>query len=493
MFKFILHISFLFALFTTPVLVHCQQLTKEELTKQKQQLQKEIEELTNSLKKVQNNKRDVLKTVAIVNRKIEAREKLVNNINKEMKSLDDDIYLKQVEIYRMKKELDTLKAKYAKSVVYAYKNRSNYQYINFLFSAKSFNDAMKRVSYLKSYRKLREEEAQRIYKTQMDLQRNVEQLNVSRQDKKTALASQNEQLQVLEEDRKEKDAAVNQLRGQEKEINQQIAKREKQRREINNAINAVIKRELAEAKKKEEERLAKLKAAEEARKKQLEAEAAAAKLAAAKAKAEAEAKVKADAADKAAAEAKAKKAEEDAKKAEQKSTDFNTTATTATPGKLTVMPNGKTRDYSVFEGTPEGLKQSLDFESNRGRLPWPVNTGIVCGRFGVEQVNKNYKIERDGIFICLPVGTPVKSVADGEVSSVQSLGGEYNYVMVRHGRYITVYNRLGEVNVSKGQKINAGTLIGKAAIGDEGEGEFEFRVMNGSSKFVNPETWLKSR
>lgn len=58
---------------------------------------------------------------------------------------------------------------------------------------------------------------------------------------------------------------------------------------------------------------------------------------------------------------------------------------------------------------------------------------------------------------------------------------------------ILPFNRLGEVNVTKGQKINAGTLIGKAAIGDEGEGEFEFRVMNGSSKFVNPEIWLKPR
>jgi murein DD-endopeptidase MepM/ murein hydrolase activator NlpD len=71
--------------------------------------------------------------------------------------------------------------------------------------------------------------------------------------------------------------------------------------------------------------------------------------------------------------------------------------------------------------------------------------------------------------------------------------GEYKYVMVRHGRYITIYNRLGESNVTVGQKVNAGTQVGKAAVGDNGEGEFEFRVMNGSKKFVNPEGWLKGR
>ena len=480
----------LFIAFIIPALIYCQPPSREELTKQKQQIQREIDELNKSLNKVQTDKGNVLRKMNIVNSKIEKRESLINNINKEMKRIDEDMYLKQVEIYRLKKELDTLKRKYAQSIVYAYKNRSNYQYLNFLFSANSFNDALKRVGYLKGYRQLREMEALTINKTQNDLQTNIQQLNTNKEDKKGALVSQNEQLQVLELDKKEKDEVVKQLRGQEKEINAQISKREKQRREINVAINAAIKREAAEAERKERERLAKIKAAEEAKRKQLEAEAAAAKLAAARAKAEAEAKNKADAAEKAAADAKAKKAEDEAKKAEQKSTTYNTE--TANTGKIITMPNGKTRDYSVFEGTAEGLKLSIDFESNKGKLPWPVNTGTVCGRFGRENISKTMVVERDGIFICLPVGTAVKSVADGEVSLIQNLD-EYKFVMVRHGRYITVYNRLSEVNVVKGQKINAGTLIGKAAVGDAGEGEFEFRVMNGSSKFVNPEFWLKAR
>lgn len=479
----------LLLVFILPTLVYCQPPSREELTKQKQQIQKEIDELNKSLNKVQTDKGNVLRKMSIVNDKIEKRESLINNINKEMKRIDEDMYLKQIEIYRLKKELDTLKKKYAKSIVYAYKNRSNYQYLNFLFSANSFNDALKRVGYLKGYRNQREMEASIITKTQADLQTNIQQLNTNKEDKKGALVSQNEQLQVLELDKKEKDEVVEQLRGQEKEINAQITKREKQRREINNAINAAIKREAAEAERKERERLAKIKAAEEAKRKQLEAEAAAAKLAAAKAKAEAEAKTKADAAIKAAAEAKAKKAEEDAKKAEQKSVTYNNE--TANTGKIITMPNGKTRDYSVFEGTAEGLKLSIDFESNRGRLPWPVNTGTVCGRFGRENISKTMVVERDGIFICLPVGTAVKAVADGEVTLIQNLD-EYKFVMVRHGRYYTIYNKLAEVNVVKGQKINAGTLIGKASVGDAGEGEFEFRVMNGG-KTVNPESWLKPR
>ena len=489
--KIISNIILAFVALAFPAFAHCQppNTSREELTRQKQQLIKEIADLNANLNVIQGKTKTQLRQWEIIRRKVEKLESLVNNINKEMKQLDEDMYLKQVEIYRLKKELDTLKQRYAKSVFYAYKNRSNYQYLNFLFSAKSFNDALKRVSYLKGYRKLREVEAATIAKTQNDLQQNIMQLNTSIQDKKGALVSQTEQLQVLEETKKEQDAVVKQLRGQEKEINAQISKKEKQRREINNAINAAIRREAIEAEKKEKERLAKIKAAEDARKKQLEAEAAAAKLAAAKAKAEADAKNKADAAEKAAADAKAKRLEEDAKKAEQKSVTYNAGMTT--PGKNITMPNGTKRDYSVFEGTPEGLTMSVDFEKKRGQLPWPVNTGTICGRFGRENIGK-IVVERDGIIFCVPVGTGVKAVADGEVSLIQNLD-EYKFVMVRHGRYVTIYNRLSDVNVVKGQKVNAGTLIGKAAVGDAGDGEFEFRVMNGSNKFVNPEGWLKPR
>ena len=478
---------FVFALIM-PFCIKAQQLTREELNKQKQQIQKEIDDLNKSLNSVQNNKSSVLKTMSYLNNKIDARERLINNINKDLRRLDDDMYLKQIEIYRLKRQLDTLKKKYKQSIIYAYKNQNNYQFLNFLFSAKSFNDALKRISYLKGYRKMREDEANTIAKTQTDLQKNIDQLNVSKLDKKSALVSQNEQLVVLEKDKQEKDKVVKQLRGQEKEINAQLSKREKQRREINNAISAAIKRETIEAEKREKERLAKIKAEEDVKRKRLEAEAAAAKLAADKAKAEMDAKVKADATDKLAAEEKAKKTAETAKKAQEISNNYNT----ETSSKTIVTPDGKVRDYSVFEGTAEGLKLSIDFESNRGHLPWPVNSGTICGKYGIEHLSKTITVERDGLFICLPVGATVKSVADGVVSSVQSLD-EYNFVTVRHGKYVTVYNRLSEVLVTKGQKINAGTLIGKAAVGDGGEGEFEFRVLNGNSKFVNPEIWLKSR
>lgn len=470
-----------------------QQPTKEELNKQKQQIEKEIADLNRSLKEVSTNKQQALKILTLINSKVEARESLIRNINKDIKRIDEDLFVKERDVYRLKRELDTLKMKYAKSIDFAYRNRSNYQYLNFLFSANDFNDALKRVTYLKSYRALRETEAANIAKTQQLLQTTISQLGDNKNEKKTALVSQNEQLKKAEEDKKEKDKILQDLKGQEKELQVQIRKREKQRQDLNNAIAAAVRREVEEAKRKEKERIARLKAEQEQKKKELEAIAKAKAEEVRLAKIEAEKRIKEakDSKERDLAEAKLKAKEAEAKEAEKKVTAITYgPGSVLNPGQKIVTADGKTREYSVFESTTEGLKISMDFEKNRGRLPWPVGTGTICGKFGRIQLGPQLAENHDGIIICLPVGTTVKCVADGEVMFVQNLD-EYKSVVVRHGKYLTVYNRITDVSVSSRQKVSPGTVIGKAVASDKGGGEFEFRVMTAEgNKFLNPENWL---
>ncbi len=75
---------------------------------------------------------------------------------------------------KLKAELDTLKIQYAQSIVFAYKNRSSYDFLNFIFSANTFNDALRRIEYLKSYRAYREERAENIRNTQQLLQAKID-------------------------------------------------------------------------------------------------------------------------------------------------------------------------------------------------------------------------------------------------------------------------------------------------------------------------------
>src|SRR3954451_7166954 len=245
------------------------QQTKEELQRKQQDLLKEIRDLNASLKNIRNNKNRSLANYNLVKRKIAAREELIQNINKGLRILDNNITKNTVEINRLKKVLDTLKQEYAESLVFAYKNRSNYDYLNFIFSSATFNDAIKRITYLKSYRHYREQQVANIQKTQDLISDKIATLNNSKNEKSLALKDQNNQLRDLEIDKKEQNEEVNKLKSQEKDLASQIKKRENDRRQMQNAISAIIRREVAEAKKKAEAVARAKKAAEEERKRKL--------------------------------------------------------------------------------------------------------------------------------------------------------------------------------------------------------------------------------
>ena len=135
----------------------------------------------------------------------------------------------------------------------------------------------------------------------------------------------------------------------------------------------------------------------------------------------------------------------------------------------------------------EDLRISGSFESNRGRLPMPVagNYRIVShfGQYNVDGL-KNVRLDNKGINILGSPGAVVRSIYDGEVSAVFSLGGTTG-VMVRHGSYISVYCNLGSVSVRKGQKVST-----RQALGTVGRDNIlQFQLRRERSK-LNPESWL---
>lgn len=427
------------------------QQSKEELQRRNQELKREIDNLNNDLKSIQKNKRGALATYNLIRNKINARERLVQNINREVRVLNDNIYLSQLEINKLRKELDTLKQEYAKSLVFAYKNRSNYDYLNFIFSAATFNDAVKRITYLKSYRQYREQQADNINTTQQLVEQKVASLNSNKIQKSQTLQEQTKQITDLEKDRREQDQQVSKLKSQEKDLATQIKKREKERQQMQNAIAAVIKREAAEARKREQA-LAKQRADEEQRRRQ--------------------------------AAAKANTASNPA--------NPNPTPRVEEPV-AAAKPRDNNRVYSPFESSEEGKAASISFEGGRGRMPWPVDAGNVSIHFGPYTIPETkLRGQNDGVVISLPVGSNVKAISDGEVSSVFDLGGE-QAVVVRHGKYFTSYSHLSTANVSRGQAIRAGTIVGKAAANDDGEGEILFMVTNEKGIPLNPEGWLRRR
>ncbi|MBS1921171.1 MAG: peptidoglycan DD-metalloendopeptidase family protein [Bacteroidetes bacterium] len=415
---------------------------KAELEKERLQLQKDIQDIQNQYNQVKGKTKQSVAQLNFINRKINLQERYINNINKELRMIDDDIYKSNLEIFRLQKQLDTLKAEYARSVVYSYKNRSSYDYINFLFSAGSFNDALKRIGYLKSYRTYREKQVNTILETQQLITKRKEQQQGRKVEKSSALGNQTKQMEVLAEQKDEKASVVSKLRSQENDLEKQLAGKRKRDNELKNSIAAIVRREVELAKKKASE------------------------------------------------EAKANAA--------VKPNVSNTTSTTENPTNnpatsLSNAPTIKTTTSGSYLDLNENdVKLNSEFVLNRGRLPWPVDNGYVCIHFGPYTIEgTTLKGYNHGITICAPqAGVPVKTIFNGEVVGVFSSGGEMN-VTVRHGKYFTTYSNLSSVSVQKGASVKTGQTLGRLGVDDEGGGggKLDFLLMI-ETKEVNPEQWL---
>ena len=236
-------------LMSFPAFVAAQPPTREELEKQRQQLKKEVEQAQNLLNENKSKTKESLTQLNIINYKVNLQDRIIDNINRDIDLLDNNIYSVQREINRYDRLLDTLKHEYAKSMVYAYKNRGNYDFLNFIFSAASFNDAIKRVAYLKSYRTYREMQGENILRTQELRRGRIEALGGVKEKKNIVLETKDKEMTVLENQQKEKDRVFAELKKKGKQLNNQIAAKKKQMLKVDKAIATAIKKALDEARK----------------------------------------------------------------------------------------------------------------------------------------------------------------------------------------------------------------------------------------------------
>ncbi len=419
------------------------QATKSDLEKQRAAIQKEIDDVKASLNETKKNKKETLGQLSLIQKRLLLRQSEIDNINQQIGLIQGDINNSNKDITKLKKELDTLKTQYEKSVLYAYKNRSNYDFLNFIFSSSNFNDALKRVTYLHSYRNYREQQVSNIKNTQVLLEQKINGLNQNKAKKSVVLVEENKQRQVLEVEKKEKDGVISKLKLREKELLAEMAAKRKQDQKLGAAITAAIRRARETAMKE------------------------------------------------AAAAAKKKQAEDLANANKSKITTApKTTSPAAAEAEVKHEAKAAT-NLSPFDADPESRALSADFEKNRGNLPWPIDKGKVSMHFGLQSVEGLEKIKYDnqGITIETDAGKPVKAVFDGQVTYIINIG-EIQGVIIKHGKYFTTYSNLSSASVSKGQEVKRGQVIGHVADKGDGDGDLEFLISNEKNN-VNPELWLR--
>ena len=379
--------------------------TKKELEEKKKQLQQEINYTNKLLNETKKTKDLSLDELLSLKSKINARTNLISAINTEMKLINGEIEKSNTQIKELESQLAELKVEYAKIIYYAFKHRSSFDKMMFVFASRDFNQAYKRLKYIQQYSEYRKAQATEIVATQTRLKNEIETLKMVQQEKTVLVSMEEQEKQKLAIEENEKEGIVKQLQGKEQELKSKLQKKQEAAQKLQKAIQKIIEEEI-------------------------------------------------------------RKAREAAKKAGN--------------------------DSKGFPLTPEALKLSNSFASNKGQLPWPVLQGVITAKFGKHPhpVLEGIILNNNGIDISTTKNSTARAVFDGEVSSVAIIPGEGKVVMVRHGEYLSVYSYMTDVYVNKGDKITTkqelGLLVNSS---DKSKAQVHLEIWKGMTK-LNPEYWI---
>ncbi len=289
-----------------------------ELKKQRDRLNDELEQLNHQMQEVLNNKKVSISQLNILKKQIALLEEKIDNINSEVRNLDNQISQNTNTVHNLQGQLYQLKKEYTGMVLFAYRNKSAYNKLMFIFASKDFNQAYKRLKYLQQFATYRERQAHYIEGTQHDLNVKITELDKTKEEKHTLLVDQEKEKATLGQERSNQLKVVKDLTKQGGALQQQQRELQAQRARLNRKIQDAINREIAEAKRKaeEQERLA------------------------------------------AAARERSGSKEPAPKPVARKTTS------------------------EILTATPEAAKLSSDFLGNKGSLPWPVANGEIIHGFG---------------------------------------------------------------------------------------------------------------
>lgn len=468
------------------------------LQNQRATIQKKIKEQESLLRA---NKADVKKrldNLLTINSDIDQHQKSIQEIQKDLTHIDDNIQLLETQLETLEKQLQERKDKYVKSMRYINKHHRVQDQLMFIFSAKNLAQMYRRMRFVREYASYQRAQGELVKGKQAQIDAKKQELVKVKKDKNNLLYKGKKAKEALEVKQAEQKQMVNTLQRQQKAIQGIIAEQRKKDQELNALIDRLVEEEIAKAR---------IRAAEEARKKAL-AEAAAKKkreeeLARKKAEAEAAAKENArriaaakerEEKMKEAARKAAKKDEETRARAEQKAREAQAEREAA---ELKAKVDRERREKEMSEAKRESReatmyssvdrKLSSNFESNKGRLPIPT-TGtyrIVShyGQYNVEGL-RGVTLDNKGINIKVNPGAQARAIFNGEVSAVYRADGQY-LVMVRHGSYISIYGNLHSVNVHRGQQVSTRQTLGTVDSGNI----LHFQLRREMTK-LNPEVWL---
>ena len=244
--KFLLSILFL----CLTSLVWGQESQQEKLEQRKAQILQEIRENESQLRSVKKKEKSAVTVVMLQANKIKLQEKLIKTTEKQAKVLGNDMYINQVKINKLKKELEVLKEDYARMIVKSYKSRSEESRAMFLLSSENFLQAYKRAQYMKQYSSFRKMQGEEIKSKSLELQDYNGRLAVQKKEKQKIIAEREKERLALEKKKKEQLRLVNAIKKDKNKIMAAIRKKQSETKAIDRQIDRLIREAIAEANRK---------------------------------------------------------------------------------------------------------------------------------------------------------------------------------------------------------------------------------------------------
>jgi septal ring factor EnvC (AmiA/AmiB activator) len=244
--KFLLSLFFL----SLTSVIWGQESQQEKLEKRKAEIQQEILDNEKMLQSVKKKEKSAVTVVILQSNKIKLKEKLIHTTEKQTKILGNDMYINQMKINKLNRELVMLKEDYAKMIVKSYKSRSEQSRAMFLLSSENFLQAYKRAQYMKQYTSYRKMQGEEIKSKTEELVGYNEKLNIQKAAKKKLIAENNKEKLSLEKEKKQQEKLVKAIKKDKKKIVTEIKRKQQESRAIDRQIDRLIREAIAEANRK---------------------------------------------------------------------------------------------------------------------------------------------------------------------------------------------------------------------------------------------------
>jgi septal ring factor EnvC (AmiA/AmiB activator) len=218
--------------------------TKKELQNKKDDLSKKIELTRKLIEESEAQQRNTTNLLQILNEQLRLREELVNAIGAEIEGIEDEIQQREQNLGTLENQLEAMKSEYASMVVQAYKNRSPYDKMMFVFASNDFNQAYRRMKVLQHYADARQNQLDMIRKTKDDVATNIKVLEGNREEKRQIAAQRLEEKNKIDKDKQKQQEKLKGLQSEEKKLRDKVKKQEKERADLENKIRKIIEDEI---------------------------------------------------------------------------------------------------------------------------------------------------------------------------------------------------------------------------------------------------------